>query len=143
MTVDVRRRPSWRVSDARRIRPEWGLFAALALGALLVEVWQSARLAELSLARDRARTTLEQESARLEFDHARLDRGATRAELEPQARRLGLEPMAAGQVIDLPSQYLVRAEGGRGAGMPSALAWIAPLSRAFVPEAIARTRNGS
>ncbi len=143
MIAGVRRRPSWRVAETRWVRPELGLFAALVLGALLVEVWQSARLAQLSLERDRSRALLSQELARLEFDHARLDRGATRAELDPQARQLGMMPVEAGQVIELPSQYLTRAEAAPGSGLPPALAWVGSLSRVFVPEALARTRTGS
>ena len=143
MIAGVRRRPSWRVPEARWVRPEFGLLAALVLGALLVEVWQSARLAELSLVRDQARAELGQDLARLEFDHARMERGATRAELDPQARRLGMVPVKAGQVFELPSQYLTRAEAVRNTGLPPALAWVGPLSRVFLPEAQARTRPGS
>jgi hypothetical protein len=108
---------------------------------LLVEVWQSSRMAELCLALDRNRVAVQQAQARLEYLRAQLDRRTTRAELAPQAALLGLVPADAKQVIQLPPEYLA-AEGTRtGPESGSVLAWAEGISRVLVPEARARGRD--
>jgi hypothetical protein len=138
----LRSRPSWRASE-RAIRPELWIVAAVAVGMLLVEVWQSSRMAELCLQLDLTRSTLVQARARLEFAHARLERRTTRAELAPLAAQLGLVPADAQQVVNLPAEYL--ADGGsQGSSEPSAVLALAErASRALVPEATARGRAGN
>jgi hypothetical protein len=73
------------------------------VGMLLVEVWQSSRMAELCLSLDKTRSALVQAQARLEFTRARIDRETTRTELAPVATALGLVPADAQQVVHLPS----------------------------------------
>lgn len=143
MNSHVRRsRLSWRAQDARVARPELWLIAAAVVGMLLVEVWQSSRMAELSLTLDQSRTALEQAHARLDFVRADLERHTTRAELAPLANQLGLAPLDAQQVVVVPAEYL--ADGGRADGAPSAtLAWAERASRVLVPEATARDRAGN
>jgi hypothetical protein len=145
MRFDSRRpRSSWRVSDARALRPElW--FAALGLvGMLLVEVGQSSRMTELGLQLDQTRSALVQAQARLEFVQARFERRSTRAELAPLASQLGLAPADAQQVVALPAEYLAdRDTPGADRGSASVLAWAERASRALVPEATARVRAGN
>lgn len=138
----LRSRPSWRASE-RAFRPELWLVAAVAVGMLLVEVWQSSRMAELCLRLDLTRSTLVQARARQEFAHARLERRTTRAELAPVAEQLGLVPADAQQVVNLPAEYLA-VGGTRGSSEPSAVLALAErASRALVPEATARGRAGN
>lgn len=141
MNKEVHRpHPSWRASDAR-IRPELWLIALAAVGVLLVEVWQSSRMAELCYALDHTRSSLVQAQARLEFVRARIDRSTTRAELAPVASKLGLVPASAEQVVHLPSEFLTDAVAARTPDRPSVLAWAERASRALVPEATARGRD--
>ena len=100
---------------------------------LLVEVWQSTRMAELSLTLDQSRTALQQAHARLDFVRAELERRSTRAELAP----------LASQLVVLPAEYLAECEvADRSADRPL-LAWAERVSRVLVPEAKARGRSGS
>jgi hypothetical protein len=108
---------------------------------LLVEVWQSSRMAELCLALDHNRAAVQQAQARLEYLHAQLDRRTTRAELAPQAVLLGLVPVDAKQVVQLPPEYLAAADTRTGRDARPALAWAERVSRALVPEATARGRD--
>lgn len=143
MNRDVTRlHPSWR-ADRRAVRPELWLVALAAVGMLLVEVWQSSRLAELCLSLDQTRSALVQSQARLEFVRAKLDRQTTRAELAPIAMDLGLVPADAQQVVHVPSVYLAdaRADAPTGGETPTALAWAERAARVLVPEATARTRE--
>lgn len=135
-------RTSFRTFETRSLRPGPWLLAVALVGILLAEVWQSSRVAELSLRLDRHRTALTAAEARLEFVQARLERRTTRAELAPLADQLGLAPAEAGQVVALPASYLLDAEGatpGDAATVPL-LAWAERASRALVPEATARVR---
>ena len=137
------RRPlaSWRAPDRRALRPELWVIALVAVGMLLVEVWQSSRMAELCLALDHNRAAVQQAQARLEYLRAQLDRRTTRAELTPQAIQLGLVPADAKQVVQLPPEYLAAGDGRpRGDSRP-ALAWAERVSRVLVPEATARGRD--
>jgi len=134
-------RSTWNASETRSIRPGLWLLAAGLVGILLVEVWQSSRVAELCLSLDHNRSALVQAQARLEFVQAQLDRRATRAELTPLADQLGLAPADAKQVVALPASYLADAERpARDQGSVPLLAWAERASRAFVPEATARVR---
>ena len=138
--MSARSVPSWRAQERRVTRPELWLLSALVVGMLLVEVWQSTRMAELSLRLDRSRTALQQANARLEFVRAELERRSTRAELAPLAFQLGLAPPEARQVVVLPAEYLAEAPGRKG-DRPR-ITWAERLSRALVPEATARGRSG-
>jgi hypothetical protein len=140
-----RREPgsSWRAPEARPVRLDLWLFALVVVGVLLVDVWQSARMAQLSLHAARTRTTLDEAHARLDFVRADLERRTTRAHLAPLASELGLAPADAQQVVVLPSAYLaVDGARTRGGETASLLAWAERASRALVPEATARSRAG-
>jgi len=136
-----RSRPSWRSSDGRIVRPELWLLAIGVVSALLVEVSQSARVAEISMDLDKTRSTLQQAQARLEFVRAEMDRRSTRAELSPIASRLGLAPPDAGHVVILPAEYLASPAIRRGGKNASLVAWAEKASRIFVQEATARSRS--
>ncbi len=137
------RRPlaSWRASDRCSLRPELWLVALVAVGMLLVEVWQSSRMAELCLALEHNRTEVQRAQARLEYQHAQLDRRTTRAELAPQASLLGMVPVDARQLVQLPPEYLAAADRGPGLEPRPVLAWVDGVSRVLVPEAGARDRG--
>ena len=143
MTPDPRRpRPSWRAADVRTLRPELWLAAAAAVGLLLVEVWQSSRVTELSFSLEKSRSALVQAQARIESAQARLERQTTRAVLAPVAATLGLVPADARQIVSLPSAYLADGEAATRDGVPvSLLAWAERAARALVPEATARSRG--
>jgi hypothetical protein len=117
------------------------VIALVAVGMLLVEVWQSSRMAELCLALDHNRAAVQQAQARLEYLHAQLDRRTTRAELDPQASLLGLVPIDARQVVQLPPEYLAAADHETGQDSRTVLAWTEGVSRALVPDARARDRS--
>jgi len=135
--------PTWRAQERRAARPELWLLAALVVGMLLVEVWQSTRMAELSLTLDQSRSALQQAHVRLEFVRAELERRSTRAELAPLAKQLGLAPPDLGQVALLPAEYLAPSEA-TVRSHPNLLASLAErASRVFVSEARARSRSGS
>jgi len=144
MRAALRRpRPSWRATETRPFRPELWLIAAAVVGMLLVEVWQSSRVAELSLGLDRTRTALVQAQAHYQYARADLDRQATRAELAPLASALGLAPADAQQIVVLPSEYLAAERPGERQGRTEPLlAWAERASRVLVPEATARDRAG-
>jgi hypothetical protein len=143
MKQPIRRsRPFWRASETRAVRPELWLIAAAVVGMLLVEVWQSSRMAELSLQVAQRRAALEQAHARAAYVRADLERRTTRAETAPLASRLGLAPADAQQVVTLPSAYLAVAAttSNRDGESASVLTWAERASRALVPEATARVR---
>lgn len=126
----------------RAIRPELWLVATVAVGMLLVEVWQSSRVTQLSLALDRSRTSLQQVRARWDCASARLQHQNTRAQLVPLAAEMGLAPADAQQVVQLPAEYLAGALDVPSEGKaPAALAWAERAARALVPEATARARD--
>jgi hypothetical protein len=142
MNRDVRRPlASWRAPERRTLRPELWLVATAVLGMLLVEVWQSSRMAELCLTLDRNRGSVQQAQAKLEYLRAELDRRTTRAELGPQASLMGLVPVDAKQVVQLPTEYLAAADDRSGQQDRPALAWEERVSRAIVPDAAARGRD--
>jgi hypothetical protein len=144
MNKEVHRsHPSWRAAEARVFRPALVLVALAAVGVLLVEVWQSSRMAQLSYALDASRAELTHANARLEFARARIDRGNTRAALDRKSDGLGLVPADANQIVQLPSEYLADATPTRPAGDdgPSLLALAVRASHALVPDATARGRE--
>lgn len=142
MNRDVRRSPvSWRAAERRALRPELWLVAGAVVGMLLVEVWQSSRMAELCLTLDHNRAVVQQAQARLEYLRAELDRRTTRAELAPQASLMGLVPVDAKQVVQLPTEYLAAADDRPAPDSRPALAWAERVSRAIVPDATARGRE--
>lgn len=142
MRIDPRRsRPSWRAPEGRALRPGPWLLAAALVGLLLVEVWQSSRVAELALDLDRSRTALARAQARLEYVQARLDRRTTRAELAPLAAELRLVPADAKQYVALPAAYLAEDEpADRGADSAPLLVAAERVLHTLVPEATARGR---
>jgi hypothetical protein len=142
MSLQVTRsQPSWRKSDGRVIRLELWLVALGVVSALLIEVSQSARVAEISMELDKTRSTLQQAQARLEFVRAELDRRSTRAELSPLASRMGLAPPGPGQVVILPAEYLASPAARHAPADPPLLSLAEKASRIFVQEATARSRS--
>lgn len=135
--------PTWRDRPGHAARPDLWLLAALVVGMLLVEVWQSTRMAELSLTLDQSRTALQQAHARLDFVRAELERRTTRAELAPLASQLGLAPPEAQQVVVLPAEYLAANEAPERTDDHRLMAWAERVSRILVSEARARGRSGS
>jgi hypothetical protein len=120
------------------------MVTAVALGMLLVEVWQSSRMAQLCLELDQTRTASVRTGARLSFMRAALERHSTRAELAPMAQALGLAPADAQQVVLLPSEYLADERTiARDEDSVSLLALAERALGALVPEATARSRTGS
>ncbi len=142
MNTDVRRSAArWRVPERRALRPEWWGIALAVVGMLLVEVWQSSRMAELCFDLARNRTEVQQAQARLEYLQAELDRRTTLANLAPQAGLLGLVPADDEQVVQLPPEYLAAADHRAGRDPRPTLAWAERVSRVLVPEATARGRD--
>jgi len=142
MNTGVRRSVArWRVSERRALRPELWAMALAVVGMLLVEVWQSSRMAELCFDLARNRTEVQQARARLEYLQAELDRRTTLANLAPQAGLLGLVPADDKQVVQLPPEYLAAADQRAGRDSRPALAWAERVSRVLVPEATARGRD--
>ena len=137
----IRSAPSWRKEGVRFVRPELWLVAMGVVSALLVEVSQSARVAEISMELDKTRSTLQAAQARLEFERAELDRRSTRAALSPLASRLGLAPPDAGHVVILPAEYLASSAAQPAKANGRWMAWAEKASRIFVTEATARSRT--
>jgi hypothetical protein len=139
----LRSRPSWRMSESRPVRPELWLLAAVAIGMLLIEVWQSSRVAELSLHLDRTRSALAETRTHVDYLRAEGERRITRAELAPLAHQMGLAPAQVQQVVALPAAYLAEARTAeRRTATPTLWTWAERASRALVPEATARGRIG-
>ena len=144
MSAGFRRNaPSWRAAEARQARPEAWVAAVVVVGMLLVQVWQSARLAGDCMRLDHQRKALAQERSRLEYDRQHLGGELTRSQLEPIAARLGLAPAEPRQQVDLPASYLASEGAPRTASSPSRMAWLDRFSRTLIPEATARSRSGS
>ena len=101
MKVGIRRsRPFWQMHESRPVRPEPWLIAAAVTGILLVEVWQSSRVAELSLALDRSRSALAETRAsvtpEMEEEYRRLRESLKRE--HPRGKRIGFA--FAGDEVD-------------------------------------------
>ncbi len=137
-----RPRVVWNATDSRLARPELWLAALGLLGLLLVEVWQSARVTQLCLRLGQTRHALSAVQAREAYVRAELERRVTRAALSPVAGSLGLVPADPRQVVTLPAEYLAADEPNPTLDTP-ALAWADRVSRALVPDATARGRNGN
>ena len=138
-----RPRVVWNANDSRMPRPEIWLAAFGLLALLLAEVWQNARVTQLSLQLERTHHTLAAAEAREAYVSAQLQRRSTRSELSPMAGELGLAPADARQVVVLPADYLSSDESSTGHASGAALAWVDRFSSALVPEATARARNGN
>ena len=140
MRAGLRRsRPFWHASDARALRPELWLVAGVAVTMMLVEVWQSSKVADLCLKLDQSRSALQQTEARLQYLQASLERRTTRSGLAAPAAALGLVPADNSQVVSMPTAYLGSSQetGGGGDRLGSLAERIAHV---IVPEARARTR---
>ncbi|TMQ68099.1 MAG: hypothetical protein E6K80_14590 [Candidatus Eisenbacteria bacterium] len=135
--------PTWRAREGRAVRPELWLLAALVVGMLLTEVWQSTRVAELSLTLDQSQAALQQAHARVDFVRAELERRSTRAELAALAKQLRLAPPDVQQVVVLPAEYLASGEASSPVEDRSLASLAERVSRVLVPEAKARGRSGS
>ncbi|HTO91246.1 MAG TPA: hypothetical protein VMJ70_08960 [Candidatus Sulfotelmatobacter sp.] len=138
-----RPRVVWNANESRSFRADVWLAAFGLLALLLAEVWQNARVTELSLRLERTRHSLSAVEAREAYVSAQLQRRATRSALSPMASELGLAPADARQVVVLPADYLSSDESSSGPSRAVALAWVDRFSRALVPEATARGRNGN
>ena len=135
-----RTRPSWQATERLVPRPELWMCAAVVLGMLLSEVWQTSRLAQLCLGLDQVRSASVQANARLEYLRAAADRRSTRAELVPLAASLGLAPADAQQVVLLPSEYLADNRTTTRDEQGPLLALAERASSVLLPEATARER---
>lgn len=141
-TMGRRSAASWRLSDARALKPGWVLGALLLLAMLLLEVWQQSTVASLALRAGRAGDELKRASNDLEWLRAQLDRTGTRSEVGSLAVNAGVRPADAAQVVWLPSDYLE--EDGvvaDPAGSPALLAAAGRALQSLVPEAKARGRH--
>jgi hypothetical protein len=134
-------RPAWQVADGFVPRPELWVCAAIVLGMLLIEVWQSSRMAVLDIELGRTAVAADRAAARVENLRAAAERRITRSELGPVAARMGLVPADAQQVVMLPSEYLAEERtAGREAAPATLAAWAERVWGAIVPEATARSR---
>ncbi len=134
--------PSWRMSDARALKPGWVLGAILLVAMLLLEVWQQSAVASLSLRAGQATDQLKRASNDLDWTRAQLDRRTRRAEVGSLAFSAGVRPADAAQVVWLPADYLE--EDGVAVdpdGSPALLAAAGRALQSLVPEAKARSRH--
>jgi hypothetical protein len=134
-------RPFWQVPERLVPRPELWVGAAVVLSMLLVEVWQTSHVAQLSLTIDQTRLELQQAEAQLGFARADADHRTTRAELLQMGSQMGMAATGREQVWRLPSEYLAddRSTARDDASAP-VLALAERVSGAIVPEATARGR---
>jgi len=131
-----------RASDAPVVRPLLALGAIALLAILLLEVWQTATVASLSVRVGRSEEALQQANAEQAWTLSRLERSSSRAQLGPVAGALGLQPVDPRQIVTLPEEYL-EAAPARPARQPSTplLAFAGRALEALVPDAAARGRN--
>ncbi len=131
-----------RATDAPPFQPTLALFAVALLGVLLLEVWQTATVASLSVRLGKSTTLLQQSTAERAWLASRLEQGANRSELGPVAASLGLRPVDPRRIVTLPEDYLEPAPG-RAATAPTAslLALADKALDALVPDAAARGRD--
>ena len=134
-------RPFWQVRERLFPRTELWVGAAVVLTMLLVEVWQTSHMAQISLAIDQTRLELQQAEAQLGFARADADRRTTRAELLQLGTQMGMAATGRDQVWRLPSEYLAddRTTVRDDTPVP-VLALAERVSGAIVPEATARGR---
>jgi hypothetical protein len=143
MKAGLRRsRPFWHATEARVLRPELWLVAAIAVAMMLVEVWQSSKVADLCLKLDQNRSALQHVEARLQYVKAGLEHRTTRSGLAATAAAMGLVPADNSQVVNLPSEYLAsNQESGDGTDRQG---WsVERIARVIVPDARARSRAGN
>lgn len=145
MKAGLRRsRPFWHATESRVLRPELWLVAAIAVTMMLVEVWQSSKVADLCLKLDHTRSKLEQTEARLQFMKAGLEHRTSRSGLAATAAAMGLVPADNSQVVNLPSEYLASGQESGTGGDAAAQGGIAErMARVIVPDARARDRAGN
>jgi len=143
MSKFSRHHPSWRAPERRALRPELWLLGALIVAVLLIEVWQTSQVAAVSLELDQTHKAFVVADAQLGHLRAEYERGTTRAELAPQAKKLGLARADAQQVRALPVEYLASESSQQDAMTDPVLALAKGVSRALVPEARARGRAGN
>lgn len=138
----VNRTGTRRASDAPVVRPLLALGAIAVLAILLMEVWQSATVASLSVRLGRSEEALQQANAEQAWALSRLERSSSRSQLGPVAGALGLQPVDPRQIVTLPEAYLEPAPA-RPASTPSTplLAFAGRALEALVPDAAARGRN--
>lgn len=136
-----RTQPSWRAGEGRLLRPDLWLFAFAVVAILLVEVWQTSRMAEISLRLDHNTKRLTEARARMDYARAQRERFTTRAELDRVARSMGLAPIDAQQLVALPAAYLERSTRGDHGSSVTLVAWAERAARSLVPDATARTRT--
>ena len=140
MTAGLRRSRPWNASDALVLRPELWLVALLAVTLMLVEVWQSSKVADLCLKLDQTRSRLQQSEARRGYLQAGLEHRTTRSGLAATAAAMGLVPADNSQVVNLPSDYLADGqESGSGEGGRRG-SFVERMERVIVPDARARAR---
>ena len=134
-------RPFWQVPERLFPRPELGVCAVIVLAMLLVEVWQTSHMAQISVTIGQTRSELQQSEAQLGFARADADRRTTRAELLQLGNQMGMTATGREQVWRLPSEYLAddRTAPRDDAAVPM-LALAERVSGAIVPEATARGR---
>jgi hypothetical protein len=111
----IRSAPSWRKEGVRFVRPELWLVAMGVVSGLLVEVSQSARVAEISMELDKTRSTPSGPCARLGASAPSWTAVPPRAALSP---RVALGPAARrGSCGDPPAEYLANpaAQPAKGA----------------------------
>lgn len=137
-----RPRVVWNATESHMLRPELWLVALGLIGLLLTEVWQNARVTQLCLRLERTHHALAAAQAREAYVRAQLERRATRAALSPMAGSMGLVPADPRQVVTLPAEYLAADETNPTLDAPPP-AWADRVSRALVPDATARGRNGN
>jgi len=133
------RKRSWG-EDAR---PAWHgllLVAGVVVAVLLGEVWQSSRVAQLSLRLDHSRAPLQAARARLQSLRALSERETPRKELDGMAAKLGLKPATPQQTILLPGGYLAVDESAPRKNETPVAAIAEGLARALVPDARALAR---
>ncbi len=131
-----------RATDAPAFRPRLALLAVAVLGVLLLEVWQTATVASLSVRLGKSVHALQQATAEKAWLTSQLEQGTNRSELGPVAASLGLRPVDPRRIVTLPEDYLEPAPG-RPASAPVAplLALADRALEALVPEAAARGRD--
>ena len=143
MKAGLRRsRPFWHAREARVLRPELWLVAAVAVAMMLVEVWQSSKVADLCLKLDQNRSALQQIEARLQYMKATLEHRITRSGLAATTAAMGLVPADNSQVVNLPSEYLASNQDS-GDGTDRQGSFGERMLRVIVPDARARSRAGN
>jgi hypothetical protein len=130
--------PSWRLPRGRALPVRAVLAILVGIGALLLEVWQTASVRSLSLEVAEATRQMQLASAELEWARAERAQGLDRAGVAPVAADLGLRPTDPRQFVALPAEYLVHPES-IASPAPGLLAAAGRAVSSLVPEAMARS----